>query len=798
MAMAKKRKTQKRTVQPRAVSSDVKRAIAAIVLLLLALLSVLGFLGGGALLGAWTNIALAKLFGVGKWLMPPLFVLAAITLLRRKERTVFYVGNIVGFTVMAMALLALLHIFVDDAQMRDIAAAGRGGGYVGYGIAVAFKKLTGMIVGVAALAAIVVASILVTFNLSVAPLIERAHERARAAAAATRDALRRRDDTDIDDAASGAEEGDDVDDAVWEDDASDGAHEDPDVNIKHVRFGDIAQPEEDGDGAASAAGSAPSSRDSAPQEGMSQESAQQQERVPQRGAQRTSARGVWKVPPLTLLESAGNDKAAGGDTAHNQRVIQETYANFGIALEPDEIVIGPTVTQYAFRPPAGVKLSRITALASDVALALAAHPIRIEAPIPGKSLIGIEVPNAKTASVRMRDIVRSRDFPYKTPGLKMALGKDVSGKNVIVDLAKMPHVLVAGATGAGKSVAVNAMIISLLCQNTPQDLRLILVDPKRVELSLYNGIPHLLSDVIVENGKVLNALKWAVGEMERRYALLQSAGTRELASYNARVAEGALDPQEHTHLPAIVIVIDEMADLMASHGKEVEGVIVRIAQMARAVGIHLILSTQRPSVEVLTGLIKANVPTRIALRVATQVDSRTILDRPGAETLLGRGDMLYLSADTPQPKRIQSVFISDDEVRGIVDFLRKQEWPDDAEDGLEEAVESAQTSGTGHTLDFASEETIGGASQESDDPLYAEAKALVIKTRKASTSYLQRRFRIGYSRAARLIDALEDNGVIAPADGAKPRQVLIAADAADDAPTVDTDQVPMVGEKDHA
>ncbi len=772
------------------ISSDVKRSIVAIILLLFALISVLGFMGNGAVLGRLSDVVLRSLFGVGKWLMPGLLVLTAITLLRRNLRTVFYVTNIVGFVLIFCAALGLLHIFTPEDQMRALAHAGHGGGFVGYGIALALKTLTGMIAGVAILVAMIIASVLVTFNVSVTPIIDRMHERAAAAKERAAAALSRRREDDRSEEEDDEnyeeeweEETNDDEDDEWEDD-EDGEEEADEsdsesANIRSVRFGDEEENtsmsvEVDGD-----------SDDDSHKEEDVVPIEETMTTATKRKSRRSSRRTSWRVPPLNLLET-GADSASTGDTREAQKIIQDTYANFGITLTPDEVVVGPTVTQYAFRPPAGVKLTRITALASDVALALAAHPIRIEAPIPGKSLIGIEVPNAKAASVRMRDIMRSREFPYKTPGLKIALGKDVSGRTVIADLAKMPHVLVAGATGAGKSVTVNAMIVSLLYQNTPEDLRLILVDPKRVELSLYNGIPHLLSDVIVENGKVLNALKWAVGEMERRYALLQAAGTRELSSYNAKVAAGELDPEEHAKLPAIVIIIDEMADLMASHGKEVEGVIVRIAQMARAVGIHLILSTQRPSVEVLTGLIKANVPTRIALRVATQVDSRTILDRPGAEALVGRGDMLYLSADTPQPKRIQSVYLSDDEVKGVVEFLRAQEWSDDAEDGLIEEVESAQTSGTAHMLDFAVETE----SEESDDPLYAEAKALVISTQKASTSYLQRRFRIGYSRAARLMDALEDNGVIASADGAKPRQVLVSPP--EEGSPVDPESVPIV------
>jgi S-DNA-T family DNA segregation ATPase FtsK/SpoIIIE len=356
----------------------------------------------------------------------------------------------------------------------------------------------------------------------------------------------------------------------------------------------------------------------------------------------------------------------------------------------------------------------------------------------------------------------------------LALGKDVSGDYIFGDLTKMPHLMIAGATGTGKSVGINSIITTLLYQNSPDELKLILVDPKRVELSLYNGIPHLLTDVIVDNGKVVNALKWAVGEMERRYRLLQDAGSRDLNSYREKLKAGKkrqltdqetgeVSEEEMEHLPYIIILIDELADLMGSHGKEVEGAIVRIAQMARAVGIHLILSTQRPSVEVITGLIKANVTTRIAFQVATQIDSRTILDMGGAEKLLGNGDMLFLSSASPKPKRIQGVFVSEAEVKSIVKFIKGQKVE---EQSIGEEIVSSDK---GPVFEFKNES--GG---EAEDDMYEPAKAEVIRAGKASASLLQRRLRVGYARAARLLDILEDKGIIGPSDGAKPREVYAA------------------------
>ncbi len=790
----KKKKDEKR------LSGDVKRSVAAIFLFVAALIAVLGFFDAAALLGRWFNTALGSAFGWGKWLSPVLFVLSGIVLLRRKEKTFFYVGNVLGFLLAFVSVLGLFHIFFDPERMKQVALAGSGGGYVGYLTALFLHKFTGLIAGVIILAAALVTSVLISFNLSVLPVWSGLKERfGEMREKLSRRQKRREDDEEENEDYSEDEElAEDFDEEEYDEDedteSADDYEDYPEdeepkndlerdenlaANIKEITFDDELRARRKKEKE-----EIENEKLSVAEDPEEPEETSGEEEPARRHVAARRPKGKWKIPPISLVEG-GTGRSDGGDVKDRQKIIVETFANFGITLEPAEVVVGPTVTQYSFRPPAGVKLSRITALSSDVALALAASSIRIEAPIPGKSLIGIEVPNVDTAPVRMREALRLREFGYKKPGLRLALGKDVSGKYVVADLGKMPHALVAGSTGAGKSVAVNTMILSLLYQNTPADLRLILVDPKRVELSLYNGIPHLLSDVIVEGGKVLNALKWAIGEMERRYMVLQTVGSRDIASYNAKVAAGELDETEHTKLPNIVIIIDELADLMASHGKEIEGAIVRLAQKSRAVGIHLIVSTQRPSVEVITGLIKTNIPTRIALRVPTQIDSRTILDTPGAEKLVGRGDMLLLSPQHQHPKRIQGIFVSEDEVKRVVKFLSVQEWPDEVEEGLEEAIDSEQTAGLARSLDFAEEAN----DSESDDPLYMEAKNLVISAGKASTSYLQRRLRIGYSRAARLIDELEENGVISPAEGSKPRVVLIGRS---DEEEVSEDDVPMV------
>jgi S-DNA-T family DNA segregation ATPase FtsK/SpoIIIE len=466
----------------------------------------------------------------------------------------------------------------------------------------------------------------------------------------------------------------------------------------------------------------------------------------------------YKKPPLELLHDDKGSPSS-GDIRANMNIIKRTLDNFGIKVEMAEVSVGPTVTQYTLRPAEGVKLSKITALHNDISLALAAHPIRIEAPIPGKSLVGVEVPNRSIALVGLKALLSSKTFQETPSPLLLALGRDVTGSPVFADLSRMPHLLISGATGAGKSVSIHTIVVSLLYRNPPETLRFILVDPKRVELSVYNDISHLLTPVITDPKKTIQALRWATKEMDRRYDLLSAVGARDIISYNN--LQEKLKNEAAEILPYIVIIIDELADLMAMFPREVEGSIIRLAQMARAVGIHLIVATQRPSVEVITGLIKANITSRIAFQVASQIDSRTILDMAGAEKLLGNGDMLFLAGDTSKPRRIQGAFVSEQEVKRVVDFLREAyEVPEYEYENeiLETKIDETQDS----------EESFGD-----DDPLYNEAVTVVVQAGKASASYLQRRLRIGYARAARLLDLMEARGVVGPADGAKPREILI-------------------------
>lgn len=480
----------------------------------------------------------------------------------------------------------------------------------------------------------------------------------------------------------------------------------------------------------------------------------------------------WTLPSLELLKG-GITKPDSGNIKQNAVTIQTTLSSFGIDVAMGEVNVGPTVTQYTLKPSGGVKLSKITELSHNLALALAAPSIRVEAPIPGKGAVGVEVPNKAAATVRLRDALADPLVADNKSPLEFVLGRDVAGRVVDADLTKMPHLLIAGATGSGKSVMINVLLTSLLYRNSPSNLKLILVDPKRVELSLYNGIPHLLSPVIVDPEKCISALKWAVAEMERRYKLLAEVGKRNINEYNAAGREEAM--------PYIVIVIDELADLMAVSAADVESLVVRLAQMARAVGIHLVLATQRPSVNVITGLIKANIPSRIAFTVASQVDSRTILDQAGAEKLMGKGDMLFASPEFIKPRRIQAPLTDEGDTKAVTDFLRDEQQPQYNEEILTQPV---KVGGRG-----------GGEMGDIDDDLFEEAAEAVFRAGKASTSMLQRRLRVGYARAARLIDLLEERGVVGPADGARPRDVLVSSlDAVDLTPESEVSPPPPAPE----
>lgn len=470
----------------------------------------------------------------------------------------------------------------------------------------------------------------------------------------------------------------------------------------------------------------------------------------------------YEYPPVSLL-SKGNKKGLKGgakaltDTATK---LQKTLYSFGVSAKVENVSVGPTITRYELKPSEGVRVSKIANLADDIALNLAAETIRIEAPIPGKQAVGIEVPNKEKEAVHFRDVIESEEFEDNSSKLSVALGKDVAGQTIIADIAKMPHVLIAGSTGSGKSVCINTIISSFVYNAKPSEVKLVMIDPKVVELSVYNGIPHLLIPVVTDPKKAAGALAWAVQEMDDRYNKFAQKGVRDLKGYNKAIEK----EDEARKLPQIVIIVDELADLMMVAAKDVEDAICRLAQKARAAGMHLVIATQRPSVDVITGLIKANIPSRIAFAVSSQVDSRTILDQVGAEKLLGKGDMLYYPAGAPKPIRVQGAFVSDGEVEKIVDFIKSNGTANYSEDILE-TIENSNKS----------DKELQEMSEEDDtDPFLMDAIDVVVETGQASTSFIQRRFKVGYARAGRIIDQMEERGVISGYQGSKPRQVLMS------------------------
>ncbi|HCU70913.1 MAG TPA: cell division protein FtsK [Candidatus Moranbacteria bacterium] len=741
------------------ITGDAKRSIAAVFLWVLAVLVLLGFFGKSGPTGGYLGNGVAMIIGWAKWVFPFFLIMGGLILILRKE-TSFYISKLLGLFLTFVSLTGIFHWIIylsyglEKMGMR--AGEGSGGGYVGYGVAYVAIKFLGSAGGLVVILALLLVGIIVAFNFSIVSFFEKL--------------FKKKEEEDVE----FVEESDVDEDAKLEEETVQLEENVANEELETIKNKKIKKIDGDNDNIGKI------EFVEGPDQYVDEDFLEKISNTSVKARKNTKKKVVendWKFPPLNLLEKSSGT-AKGGDVKKNAEIIEKTLRYFGIEVERGEILTGPSVTQYSFRPAVGVKISRILALQNDLALALAVHPIRIEAPIPGKSMIGIEVPNKSSAIVRMRDVLESIEFSERKSNLALALGEDVSGNYVFGNLDKMPHLMVAGATGTGKSVGINSIIMALLYQNSPKDLKMIMVDPKRVELSVYNGIPHLLSEVIVDNSKVVNALKWAVGEMERRYRQLQDSGSRDIVSYNEKVESGetkkVIDPDtgEETKidlekLPYIVIIIDELADLMGSHGKEVEGAIVRLAQMARAIGIHLVVSTQRPSVEVITGLIKANITTRISFQVATQIDSRTIIDMGGAEKLIGRGDMLYLSSSSPKPKRVQGVFISEEEVKKVVKFIKNQKV-----DIIEEISDNiAKQSADEAAFDFQNSENNEGSSE---DALYETAKEEVERAGKASASLLQRRLRIGYSRAARILDILEDKGVIGPADGSKPREVYTA------------------------
>lgn len=700
---------------------ETKSGIIAVVFLAAAIVSLLSFAHLADAVGEAINAGLTTLFGWGKYFVPVFFGILGWMYWVRGTIDI-RASNWIGFLLFVFSYSGLFHLTIAKDEALTAIADGRGGGYIGIALSYPLRIVMGPWATGVVLAGLTLIALLLWFDTSLPELTEKGNIFSRFAFRLRRFreklsrnwTMRNLEDADASD--TGALD-------VTDESQDEQAEEQDDMSPEVAQA--IEETEER-------------------MKTRAREFATEKQRPLLR------RRSAAKPFPLTLLMSS-DERPTSGDIDIQKEIIRKTLATFDISVEMGEVSVGPTVTQFTLRPAEGVKLAQITTLSNDLSLALAAHPIRIEAPIPGKSLVGIEVPNQSKAIVKLRDILESGAFKKRETNLSFALGQDVAGNPNAVALDKMPHLLIAGATGSGKSVCINTLLLSLLYTNSPDALRLILVDPKRVELTPFNDIPHLLTPVITSVDKTINALRWVTGEMDRRFKLLEESGKRNIAGYNAN----GRDEQ----LPYIVVVIDELADLMAVAATEVEAVIIRLAQMARAVGIHLVVATQRPSVDVITGLIKANITARIAFSVASGTDSRTILDTTGAEKLLGRGDMLYISAELSKPKRLQGAFVTDEEIESVTRFLRQQDKP-----VYEPGVTEKQVS-----LDIG----VGTDGEGDNDELYDEAKDIVVRAGKASASYLQRRLRIGYARAARLLDLLEEHGVIGPGDGAKPREVYV-------------------------
>lgn len=701
MARYRKRKKIKFDLKDESFQSTV-----GIILVAFSALAILSFFGQAAGFGSFLQEALNKLFGWGVFLIPIITILLGLVLLRLRKKLPFVeLRTVYGLTILTLALLGLFHFFLPtERAYYEAATLGQGGGLVGHYLQLALRKIFSSIGALLILTSGLIIGVLVTLNTSLDEALFHISQFAKKVKELTQEYLWK-----------GTAPSKDIEGKrkFQEGEGTEELTPTKPIESKDKEI-EITTPY-----------TAPTTKTSGPKRKLD-----------------------WKYPSLELLSDPPDGGVERGDIEKNAELIEQTLESFGVKARVADVNLGPTVTQYALEAGRGTKLSTITNLSSDLALALASKTgtVRIEAPIPGKSQVGVEVPNLKPQLVTLKEMLKSEQMERKQTKLAVALGRDVSGTPVVDEIKRMPHILIAGATGSGKSIMLRSILATVLFRASPEEVRLILVDPKRVEFSSYNGIPHLLTPVIVEPEKTLPALKWALGEMNKRYKILQEAGFRDIADYNDKADK---------KIPYVLIVVDELADIIVIAPAEVEKAITRITQMARATGIHLILTTQRPSTDVLTGLIKANIPCRIAFNVTSQVDSRVIIDTPGAEKLLGKGDMLYLPPDRSKPIRIQGPFVSNEEMKRLLNFLKKSGWPPDY---IEEEIK---------TLEKEPKE-LG-----EPDTLFKDAVEVVTQYDRASASLLQRRLSIGYARAARILDELEERGIVGPAKGSKPREVLM-------------------------
>ncbi|MCK5320342.1 DNA translocase FtsK 4TM domain-containing protein [Candidatus Parcubacteria bacterium] len=727
------------------LDSDTKKGIFIVFIMFLGAIALLGLFDLAGFLGLYLKQGLLLAFGWGKFILPIILLVWGYALYD-EERFELRGGTYLGILLFFIAIHTLFFLLVERDLWEESIVVGRGGGYLGLFFADIFLKLSGYIVSLLISLVLLIVSLLLIFNTSLVAMFGRDSYFSKTVypinfviakifglRAKKEDEESDEDEDENDDEEEDEEENEEEDDDDSEDE-KDEEEEEEDEN----------DDDEEGDS-----------------ENDDDNNEQEKENSITKDIPKKEIEDIWWMKsaqsnlsiPLSLLNGK-RDKPTSGDIENNKEIIRKSLENFGIPVEMGSISVGPTVTQYTFRPAEGIKLSRITNLSNDLALALAVHPIRIEAPIPGKALVGVEVPNQAKAVVGFKEVMVSKSYKNRKNNMQIALGKDVAGSVWLDDITKMPHLLVAGATNSGKSVCLNAVIVSLMYQNTPDNLRFIMVDPKRVELVGYNGIPYLMAPVITDVPKTINALKWCLNEMDRRFDILSKTGKRNIQTYNESM---------EIKMPYLVFVIDELADLMVTAAKDIEAGIIRLAQMARAVGIHLVLATQRPSVDVITGLIKANMPARIAFSVASSTDSRTILDSLGAEKLLGRGDMLFVNAELSKPVRIQGAFLSDEEIKKIVRYVKFKGGKPDFVGGITERQKVSGIGGVG----------LDGSSGDEDELLH-EAREIVVNMGKASASLLQRKLRIGYARAASILDQLEEAGVVGQGNGSKPREILIS------------------------
>jgi S-DNA-T family DNA segregation ATPase FtsK/SpoIIIE len=816
MARRKKRRSRSaaRTTRKKAaitlnVPKSILREIYGVFYLGLGVFTVLSLNNSFGIIGDMWLSFLKPILGWGIFGFP--FVLILISLMYFLSRKInFPLSRIVGVSLMMIAVLSILHLSVPMGNIYTVAKAGEYGGYVGFVTNFLLLEILkmGSVGATAVFLVLLLTGVLLTFQLSLItilkllkpslPQIQINHvDDVKVRRNERMEEIDEEDELDEEAILSRIEK---MPDADFHMPAMESSVVQPTLKIRRAAISNTKN-EEAPEGDQADLGEMVKDEKIKP----SRKIAITNESAEALTSKSTDADLNWEPPNLDLLSPAVPDIATDDELlADNARKIQAKLNQFGIDVTMHEVHVGPTVIQYTLKPSEGIKLSKITALKNDLALALAATAIRIEAPIPGKGLVGIEVPNEHRTIVHLREILESKEYKEIRSNLRFPLGRDVAGKPLSGDLSAMPHLLIAGATGSGKSVGMNAFLLSLLYQNSPSDLRLILIDPKQVELKTYNGLPHLLTPVINDPEKAAIALRWCVAEMNRRYRLLSDHGVRNIHEYNEAVVEkqvaasknieengGAFqEAVEKAHqdvaveeggtfltmpeakeqfdeipqkMPNIVLIIDELADLMMSAGKEVEASICRIAQMARAVGMHLVLATQRPSVDVITGLIKANIPARIAFAVSSQIDSRTIIDGIGAEDLLGKGDMLYLSGGTSKLIRIQGIYVSTKEIERVVNNVKLHGEPM-YEDIISPKIASEKVQGLPKS---------GLGDEEMGDDMYEQALQVVMESRKASASLLQRRLKVGYARAARLLDMMEEKGAIGPVNGAKPREIYL-------------------------